>query len=101
MMKRVGDPQLAPDARRTAFTLRTTELAANKGHTALERIGADGGKSEAVSDLALSINNYKLSPDGRRSQLFLATLGSNGKLEGHLVWLTQELDGNIPSKHLR
>lgn len=31
MMKRVGDPQLAPDARRAAFTLRTTELAANKG----------------------------------------------------------------------
>ncbi|MGH8127039.1 MAG: prolyl oligopeptidase family serine peptidase [Gammaproteobacteria bacterium] len=192
MMKRVGDPQLAPDARHAAFTLRTTELAANKGvthiytldltqksakprklvngnsprwspdgktlyfladhkgHTALERIGANGGKPETVSELPLSINNYKLSPDGhhvllsidvfmdckkaplactrdkldvraenkesgrlytqllerhwdtwsdgRRSQLFLATLASNGKLEPNPVWLTRGLDGNIPSK---
>ena len=191
-MKRVGDPQLAPDARRAAFTLRSTDLKANKGVThiytldlaqqnakphklikgdsprwspsgktlyfladhkgraTLESIDATGGKPETVSDLPLAINSYKLSPDGRhvllsidvfmdckdkplactrekldarakdkasgrlytqllerhwdtwsdgrRSQLFLAAFGSDGKLEPHPVWLTKGIDGNVPSK---
>ncbi len=125
-------------------------LAEKSGRAGLYRIGTDGGKAVPVSALPLSINNYKLSPDGRhvllsidvfmnckkrpiqctrkrlderakskasgrlythllerhwnawsdgrRSQLFLATIGGDGKLEAAPVWLTRGLDGNVPSK---
>jgi dipeptidyl aminopeptidase/acylaminoacyl peptidase len=124
-------------------------LSKQSGSTQLWRIGNDG-ESTQVSDLPLSINNYRISPDGshvllsidvfmdcksdalkcthkkldkqskskatgrlythlmerhwdhwtnhRRGQLFLATLGKNGKLKANPVWLTQGIDGDIPSK---
>ncbi|MGH8161134.1 MAG: prolyl oligopeptidase family serine peptidase, partial [Gammaproteobacteria bacterium] len=191
MMSRVGDPQISPDASRTAFTVRTTDFKANKGVTsvwtlALNRDGAkpqklargsaprwspdgrylyflasgDGHKAlwragkngalKQVSELPLDINNYKIAPDGqhvllsidvftdcesdvlactrerldkraadkasgrlykrlfvrhwdvwadgRRSQLFLATIKRDGKLGAHPVWLTRGIDGDVPSK---
>ncbi len=36
--------------------------------------------------------------DGRRSQLFLAAFGTDGKLGASPVWLTHGIDGDVPSK---
>lgn len=204
MMDRVSDPQLSPDETHAAFTVRTNDLAANKGVTSvwlldlhraktepqklaaghsprwamdgktlyflsdesgssqLWRVTVGGGTPQQVSELSLAINNYRLAPDGRhvllsldvfddckdlactkarldaqavspsretienhttlpgkpsgrlysqlfvrhwdawkdgrRSQLFIASIGDNGKLTGEPLWLTRGLDGDIPSK---
>lgn len=189
MMDRVSDPQLSPDGKRTAFVVRETDLAANKGVTCVwildfsrhplkprrltqgksPRWSADGKALYFLSDksgstqlwrasghhaprqasaLPLDINSFKLSPggryvllsldvfpdsagikdtrrqldarktrktsgrvyhrlfvrhwntwmDGRRSQLFLAKLGTDGTLRGKPLWLTRSLDGDIPSR---
>ncbi|HEX5314808.1 MAG TPA: prolyl oligopeptidase family serine peptidase, partial [Gammaproteobacteria bacterium] len=107
-----------------------------------------GNSAEQASELPISINNFRISPDGRhvlvsvdvfmdckdlactrakldarakdkatgrlyhklfvrhwnewmdgrRSQLFIAMLGSYGKLEGAPIWLTKNVDADIPSK---
>ena len=41
-MDRIGEPQVSPDARHIAFTLRVTDLEANKGRTDLWLVGIDG-----------------------------------------------------------
>ncbi|MGH8403317.1 MAG: S9 family peptidase, partial [Gammaproteobacteria bacterium] len=190
MMDRVSDPQLSPDRRHAAFSVRQTDFAANKGVTRvwtldlstpgaapqtimvgnnprwsadgktlyflsdksgssqLWNVAATGGSPTQVSHLPLDVNNYKVSPDGRhillsmdvfmdctdlactrarldaraadkstgrlydrlfvrhwnvwmdgrRSQLFMATLAANGQLAADPVWLTKGLDCNVPSK---
>lgn len=191
MMRRVGDPQLAPDAARAAFTLRRTDLGGNRGVTdvytlaldegapkprkmarasaprwspdgrrlyclapgsgrkALWCIGPDGTPRQA-SHLPLDINSFRIAPggrhvllsvdvftdcegevlartrerldaraadkasgrlherlfvrhwdtwsDGRRSQLFLAAIGGDGRLGARARWLTRGIDGDVPSK---
>ena len=46
----------------------------------------------------LFVRHWNVWMDGRRSQLFIATLGADGKLEGQPLWLTKGIDGDIPSK---
>ncbi|MGH8372053.1 MAG: prolyl oligopeptidase family serine peptidase [Gammaproteobacteria bacterium] len=46
----------------------------------------------------LFVRHWDQWSDGRRSQLFMATLNSDGKLADKPVWLTKGLDGDIPSK---
>ena len=45
-MQRIGDPQVSPDGKLVVFTVRETDLEANRGRTDLW-IGAVDGKSEA------------------------------------------------------
>ncbi|QEE23835.1 S9 family peptidase [Rhodanobacter glycinis] len=42
MLKRVGDPQLSPDGRYAAYTMRRTDYAANKGVTSIYVLDLDG-----------------------------------------------------------
>ena len=46
----------------------------------------------------LFIRHWDTWMDGRRSQLFMASIDADGKLDGKPVWLTRGLDGDIPSK---
>ncbi|HEY3644224.1 MAG TPA: S9 family peptidase, partial [Gammaproteobacteria bacterium] len=191
MMDRVNDPQLSPDGKSAAFSVRETDYAANKaatsiwmldvsqanaqpqklalgnsprwsadgksiyflssksGSSQLWRVAAAAGAApEQLSDYPLEVNNYKLSPDGkrvlismdvfvdcadlacskakldaraadkasgklydhlfvrhwnvwmdgRRSQLFAASFGADGKLTGEPAWLSHGLDADVPSK---
>ena len=41
-MDRIGDPQVSPDGKTVAFTLRKTDLDANKGQTDIWLVGVDG-----------------------------------------------------------
>jgi len=41
-MDRIGDPQVSPDGKWVVFTLRRTDLEANKGRTDLWLVGTDG-----------------------------------------------------------
>lgn len=42
MLKRVGDPQLSPDGRYAAYTMRRTDYAANKGVTSIYVLDLEG-----------------------------------------------------------
>ena len=46
----------------------------------------------------LFVRHWNVWMDGRRSQLFMATLTANGQLAADPVWLTKGLDGDVPSK---
>jgi len=63
-MQRIGDPQVSPDGRQVAFTLRTTDLEANKGRTDIWLVNVDGsGLTQLTSDPANDVNPRWL-PDG-------------------------------------
>ncbi len=69
MMDRVSDPQLSPDGRYAAFSVRSTDYAANKGVNAIHVLDlADGGKPVKVVDKGSSA---RWSADGR-SLYFIA-----------------------------
>ncbi|MDE2234515.1 MAG: S9 family peptidase [Gammaproteobacteria bacterium] len=46
----------------------------------------------------LFVRHWDVWMNGRRSQLFIAALGTDGKLEGEPLWLTRGIHGDIPSK---
>ncbi|MDO1527796.1 S9 family peptidase [Fulvimonas sp. R45] len=64
MLNRVGDPQLSPDGRYAAFTLRSTDYAANKGVTALEVLDLSKG-GQPVPVVAKGASSPSWSADGR------------------------------------
>lgn len=49
MMDRVSDPQVSPDGRRVAYTLRTTDLEANKGVRSLWTLDTDSLKTRRLT----------------------------------------------------
>jgi dipeptidyl aminopeptidase/acylaminoacyl peptidase len=64
-MDRVSDPQPSPDGKWVAFTLRTTDLDANKGRTDIWLVGIDGkGLKQLTRDPAADTNARWL-PDGQ------------------------------------
>lgn len=125
-------------------------LATDKDVNQLWRIDAKGGAAQAATALALDVNNFKFSPDGkrvllsvdvftdcdqdllacskkrlderkadkatgmvydklfvrhwdtwadgRRSQLFIADVGADGKIGGAPRLLSKGIDGDVPSK---
>ncbi|MGS0997821.1 prolyl oligopeptidase family serine peptidase [Rhodanobacter sp. UC4451_H18] len=86
MMDRVSDPQLSPDGRHAAFSVRSTDYAANKGVNAiyvldLERKGAqpvkvvDKGSSARWSADGKSL--YFVAPAKDVAQLWRVDLGAN------------------------
>jgi dipeptidyl aminopeptidase/acylaminoacyl peptidase len=191
MLKRVSDPHLSPDASMVAFSVRSTDYAANKGLHAIDtldldragatpvklvdqassprwsrdgsqiyflsprsgsrqvwKVPAHGGTPVQVTHYPLDVGTFKLSPDGmhmavtmdvftdcgtlactrqrldarkadkargrlykklfvrhwdtwsdgRRSQLFVASLNALGVAVGAPVRVSRGIDGDIPSK---
>ncbi len=66
-LERISDPQASPDGRRIVYTLRTTDMDANKGRTAVWLL--DGAKRATpavrLTDLAANSNSPEWSADGR------------------------------------
>ncbi len=192
-LERVADPQLAPEGGRVVYTLRQTDLAADRGITGLWtldlkaeritprrlsaegegwssprfdeegrlyaasarggsnqvwRLDLDGGEPVQVTDYPLPVASYGVSrdgsrlavafdvfldcdslactaerleersqdkatghiheslfvrhwdtwKDGRRMQLFVATIGEDGKAAGEPVRVSQGLNGDVPTR---
>ncbi len=63
-MQRIGDPQVSPDGKQVAFTLRSTDLEANKGRSDIWLVNVDGsGLTQLTTDPANDVNPRWL-PDG-------------------------------------
>ena len=81
MMDRVSDPHLAPDGHRVAFSLRSTDYAADKGVNSvwtLDLAQADAKPHRATAP-KLNANTARWSPDGR-TLYFLATRNDSTQL---------------------
>ncbi|MCM2316074.1 MAG: S9 family peptidase [Thermoanaerobaculia bacterium] len=64
-MKRVSDPQLSPDGKAVLFTLRTNDLAANKGLNDLWLVGSDGTGLRQLTSHPAADTSGRWSADGR------------------------------------
>jgi dipeptidyl aminopeptidase/acylaminoacyl peptidase len=64
MMDRVSDPQLSPDGRYAAFSVRSTDYAANKGVNAIyvQDLGSSG--TRPIKVVAKQASSPRWSPDG-------------------------------------
>ncbi len=67
-LDRLSEIAVSPDGKRIAYTLRTTDMEANKGRTAVWVL--DTGRRNAapvrLTDLAANAGSASWSPDGRR-----------------------------------
>ncbi|MBB5360677.1 dipeptidyl aminopeptidase/acylaminoacyl peptidase [Rhodanobacter sp. ANJX3] len=93
MMDRISDPQLSPDSHYAAFSVRSTDYAANKGVNAIYVLDlADrstaAGKPVKVADKASSacwsadgLSLYYLAPADGIAQLWRLDLGGKGALD--------------------
>ena len=65
MMKRVSDPRLAPDGDHVAYTLRTTDLEANKGVKQVWMVDRATGRSRQVTSGSGNSHTPRWSADGQ------------------------------------
>jgi len=64
-MDRISDPQISPDGKWIVFTLRTTDLEANKGRTDLWLVGVDGKDLRRLTTHPAGDFNPRWSPCGK------------------------------------
>ena len=85
-MERLSDPQVSPDGNRVVFTVRTTDVEANKGRTDLWIVGVDGSDPRRLTSHPEADHDGRWMPDGK-SIAFLSTRGGSSQ-----VW-TISVDG--------
>ena len=78
-MERVSEPQVSPDGGEIVFTLRTTDLEADKGRTDLWLVGTDGGELRRLTSHEAGDSNPRWSPDGK-SVYFLSTRSDSSQV---------------------
>src|SRR5271167_3782391 len=66
-LERISDLAASPDGRRVVYTLRTTDMEANKGRTSvwLADTGKRGAAAARLTDLAANSDSAEWSTDGR------------------------------------
>jgi dipeptidyl aminopeptidase/acylaminoacyl peptidase len=78
-MDRLSDPQVSPDGKLIVFTLRKTDLEADKGRTDLWLIGADGTNLRRLTSHPEGDFNPRWNPD-YRSILFISTRSDSAQV---------------------
>lgn len=93
-----NDYRLSPDGSHVLFSMNVftdcPTLACTK--TKLDARGANKATGRLFT--RLFIRHWDTWMDGRRSQLFIAALGADGKLAGEPTWLSRGLDADVPSR---
>jgi dipeptidyl aminopeptidase/acylaminoacyl peptidase len=64
-MDRIADPRVSPDGSRVAFSLRVTDLEANRGRTDLWLAATDGSWTRRLTSHDAADSQPRWSPDGR------------------------------------
>ena len=75
-MKRVGDPQVSPDGRSAAFTVRVTDLEANKGRTGIWLVDLASRSARQLTAGESNDSSPRWAPDGK-SLYFLSARGGS------------------------
>ncbi len=78
-MDRISDPQLSPDKKWVAFTLRTTELEANRGRTDIWVVSLDGKILRRLTTHPAQDFNARWSPCGK-CVWFLSTRSGSSQI---------------------
>jgi len=78
-MKRVSDPRVSPDGSRVAFTLRTTDLHANRGRTDVWVVPTAGGDPVQLTSDPENDSHPRWSEDGE-SLLFLSSRSGSSQV---------------------
>ncbi len=78
MLDRVSDPQASPDGKTLAFSLRETDLAANKGVRSIWRLSLQGkdAQPERLSAKGSNSDTPRWSPDGKTLYFLSSRSGS-------------------------
>jgi len=90
-MDRISEPQVSPDGKWVAFTLRKTDLAANRGRTDLWLVGIDGTGLRQLTANPASDFSPQWSADGK-SIWFMSTRSGSSQ-----VWRIP-VDGGEPEQ---
>jgi dipeptidyl aminopeptidase/acylaminoacyl peptidase len=85
-VRNVGDPQVSPDGRWVLYSLRTTDVGANRRTTVTRLQPAAGGPARQFPDANTTASEARWSPDGKRvayvsaGQLWIAdATGANAR----------------------
>ncbi|MEP0774769.1 MAG: S9 family peptidase [Acidobacteriota bacterium] len=78
-MDRISDPQVSPDGTLVAFTVRVTDLAANRGRTDIYLAAVDGGWTRRLTTHEASDSSPRWAPDGK-SVYFLSTRSGSSQV---------------------
>ncbi|HEV7163819.1 MAG TPA: S9 family peptidase [Gammaproteobacteria bacterium] len=94
----INDFKLSPDGKHVLLSMDVftdcTDLACSKAR--LDARAANKASGRLYT--RLFIRHWDTWMDGRRSQLFMAAIGADGKLDASPVWLTHGMDADVPSK---
>jgi len=80
-VKNVGDPQVSPDGRWVLYSVRTTDVGANKLTSVTKLQSSAGGAARQFPDANTTASEARWSPDGKRvvyvadDQLWIADAG--------------------------
>ena len=85
-VKNVGDPQVSPDGRWVLYSVRTTDVNANRRTTVTKVQGTGGGAARQFPNTTTAATEARWSPDGKRiaytagGQLWIAdAMGENAR----------------------
>lgn len=90
--KDVADPRCSPDGKWVAYTLATTDTAADKRDTDIWMISLDGKEQIRVTTSPEAETSPRWSPDGRYLA-FLSGRPGTGKNKGSQIWLLDRRGG--------
>ncbi len=91
-MRAVSDPHVSPDGRLIVYTVRTTNVAANRSTARTYLMRSDGGGARAFPDDTTPAAEARFSPDGRRiayvhqGQLWVAALDGSARRALTRLW---------------
>ena len=94
----VNNFKLAPDGKRVLLSI---DVFAGCNDLACTKNKLDARKADKASGTlydSIFVRHWDTWSDGRRSQLFIADLGGDGKLGAEPHLLTRGIDGDVPSK---
>ena len=78
-VRNVGDPQVSPDGKWVLYSLRTTDVGANKRTSVTKRQPVGGGTPLQFPGLTTLASEARWSPDGKSAQISLRPIVGLGR----------------------